>query len=78
MFNRIGKDKAPKLFVFQKLKRDSKPKSSVFTRIARGKKSSRSSPAQMESSVFNCLGETNEVQSFVPSRMKRVSTLDKN
>jgi len=76
MFNRIGEDKAPKLSVFQRLERDSQPKPSVFTIIARGKKPSGSSPAQIESSVFNRLGETNEVQSCVPSRMKRVSTLD--
>jgi len=41
-----------------------------------GKKPSGSSPAQIESSVFNRLGETNEVQSFVPSHMKCVATLD--
>jgi len=26
--------------------------------------------------MFNCLGEVNEVQSSVPSHMKRISTLD--
>jgi len=76
MFNRIGKDKAPKLLVFQILKRYSQPKSSVFIRIDRGKKLLGSSPAQTESSMFNSLGETNEVWSFIPSCMKRVYTLD--
>ena len=32
--------------------------------------------AQAGSSVFNRMGETNEVKSFVPSHMKRVFTLD--
>ena len=41
-----------------------------------GKKPSGSSPAQIESSVFNRLGETNEVQSFVLSLIKRISALD--
>ena len=76
VFNRVGKDKVPKLFVFQRLQRDSQPKPFIFTKITRGKKPSSSSPAQTKSSVFNRLGETNEVQGFVPSRMKRVSTLD--
>ena len=76
VFNRIGKDKAPKLSAFQRLKRDSQLKHSVFTRIAGGKKPSGLSPAQIESLVFNKLGETNEFQSFIPSRMKHVLTLD--
>jgi len=76
MFNRIGKDKAPKLYVFQRVKRDSQPKPSVFTRIAKGKKPLSSSPAQTESSIFNRLGETNEVQSFIPSHTERVLTLE--
>jgi len=76
VFNRIGKDKFPKLFVFERLKRDSQAKPSIFTRIARGKKPSGSQPAEIESSVFNRLGESNKVQRFIPSHMKRVSTLD--
>ena len=73
---KTGKDRAPKLFMFQRLKEDSQPKPSILIRIAKGKKPSGSSPVQAESSVFNRLGEANEVQSLIPSRMKRVSMLD--
>ena len=76
MFNRIGKDKDPKLSMFQRLKIYSQPKPSILTRIARGKKPSSSSLAQTESSMFYLLGKTNEIQNFIPSRMKRVSRLD--
>ena len=76
VFNRIGKDKALKLSVFQRLKIYSQPKPSVFSRIAKGKKQLGSSPTQTESSMFNSLGEANKVQSFIPSRKKQVSTLD--
>ena len=72
----MGKDKAPKPYVFLRLKGDRQPKSSVITIITGGKKPSGSSPAQAESLVFNCLSETNKVQSFVHSRMTRVFTLD--
>jgi len=42
VFNKIGKDRALKLSVFQRSKRDSQPKPSVFTGIADGKKPSGS------------------------------------
>ena len=76
MFNRIGKDKAPKLSMFQRLKSDSQPKPSIFTIMAREKKPSGSSPTQTARSVLNYLGKTNEIQSFIPSHMKHVPTLD--
>jgi len=76
VFTRIGKDRAPTLSVFQRLKRDSQLKSSVFTRIAKGKNLSGSSPAQVESSVLNHLGEASEVQSLIPSHIKRISMMD--
>jgi len=41
-----------------------------------GEETLGSSPLETENSLFNHLGETNEVQSFIPSHMKRVSTLD--
>ena len=42
----------------------------------RGEKSAGSLPIQAKSLVFNQLGETNEVQSFISSPMKRIFTLD--
>jgi len=62
--------------MFQRLNGDRQPKFPFFTRITRGKKPSGSSPAQAGCLVFNLLGETNEVQIFVPLRINRVSTLD--
>ena len=75
VFRRIGKGKIPKTSVFHKLKKDDQYKPSVFARINIGKMSS-SSPHSQKDSVFNRLGKTNEIQSSIPSRMKRVSTLD--
>ena len=76
VFRRIGKGKIPKPSVFHRLKKDDQSKPPVFARINIGKMSSSSPHSQKKDSVFNRLGKTNEVQSSIPSRMKRVSTLD--
>jgi len=76
MFNKMGRDKAPQPFVFRRLKGGKQAKPFVFTIITRGKKSFSLSPSQSRSSLFNQLDETEDVQSFIPSRMKRVFTLD--
>jgi len=76
MLNRKGKDKDFKSSVFQRLKGDRQLKSSVVTKITGGKNSSASSPTQVRISVFNCLGETNEFQSSIPSCMKPVYILN--
>jgi len=72
----MEKDKTPKPFVFRRLKGGKQPKPSVFLRIKKGGKFSSSSLAQDENFVFSRLGEVNEVQSFIPSRMRRLSALD--
>jgi len=71
----MGRDKTPKLSVFQRLRGSKSRNPSIFTRIKTGGKFSSSSLAQDGNSVFNRLGEVNKVQSSVPSRMKSVSTL---
>jgi len=52
------------------------PKSSVFNKIKKGTEPLKAPPQDPKGSVFNSLGDTSEVQSFIPSRMKRFSTLD--
>jgi len=62
--------------VFRRLRGYKKPKPSVFTRIKASDKSFNSSPAWDRNLVFNYLGEINNVQSTIPSRMKCIFTLD--
>jgi len=76
VFRRIGKGIIPKPSIFRRLKKDEQPKSSIFARIKIGETSSSAPPSQKRDSMFSRLGKTNEVQSSIPSRMKRVSTLD--
>jgi len=76
VFRRIGKGKLLKPSVFHRLKKDEQPKPSVFARIKIGETSSSAPPSQKRDSAFSRLGKTNKVQSSIPSRMKRVSTLD--
>jgi len=76
IFKRMGRDKPPKLFMFQRLRGGKLPKPSIFTRLKIGGKFSSSSPAQDENSMFSRRGEVNEVQSFISSCMKCISTLD--
>jgi len=49
---------------------------SIFARIGASEKSSSSQLQHEKSSAFNRLGVINEVQSSIPSRMKRFSSLD--
>ena len=72
----MGRNKTPKPSVFQRLKGGKPPKPSIFTRIKIGGKFLSSSHTQDDNSMFSHLGEVNEVQSSVPSSMKRISTLD--
>jgi len=76
VFSRMEQDKTPKSSIFHRLKGDKQLKSSIFTIIKIGGKSSSSLLAQDGNSMFSRLGEVNEVQSSVPSRMKRISALD--
>uniref|UniRef100_A0A7C9DQF5 Uncharacterized protein n=1 Tax=Opuntia streptacantha TaxID=393608 RepID=A0A7C9DQF5_OPUST len=62
--------------MFQRLQDDKQPKPSIFTKIKTGAKSSNSSLAQDMNSMFSRLGEINEVQSSVPSRMKQIAAFD--
>jgi len=76
VFTRMGKGKIPKPSVFQILQERKQSKPSIFTRIKIGGKSSNLSPAQDKNFVFSSLGEVNEIQSLVLSRMKHIFTLD--
>ena len=49
---------------------------SVFNRITKAKESSNPSLKEQKDSVFSRLGDGNEVQSSIPSRMNRFSTPD--
>jgi len=62
--------------VFWRLKASTQSKPSVFTRIKSSEELPGSSHSQEKASVFGRLSQINEVQSVVPSRMKRLSTLD--
>jgi len=73
---RIGNNKTLKPFVFHRLKKDEQPKPSVITWITVREMSASSPPSQKRDLVFSRLGKINEVQSSIPSRMKRVFTLD--
>ena len=75
-FSRMRKDKTPKFSRCRGLWEDKQFKPLVFTKIRIGGKFSSSSPAQDRNSVFNLLGEVNEVQSSIPSRMKHIFTLN--
>jgi len=72
----MAKDKTPKPSMFQRMQGGKQPKPSVFTRIKIGGKSTSSSTAQDENSVFNNLGEVNEVQSSISSCIKCIAALD--
>jgi len=74
----IRKDKTPKSSVFGRLREGKQPKPSVFAIINIGGKSSSLLPAQDKNSMLSYLGEVNEVQSFIPSCIKHISTLDVN
>jgi len=76
VFTRIGGSKDRKISVFSRIKVGSRPKPSDFTRIQTAEKPSDSSLQQERSSAFSRLGVINEVQSSVPSCIKRFSTLD--
>jgi len=76
VFRRIGKGKILKPSVFHRLKKDEQPRPLVVARIKIGKMWSSSLPSQKKDSVLSQLGELNEIQSSIPSRMKRVSNLD--
>jgi len=76
VFTHIGKSKDRKVYVFNRIKDGLRPKPLVFTRIQTIEKPSDSSLQQEKISAFSCLGVINEVQSSIPSRMKRFSTLD--
>jgi len=76
VFTRIEESKDRKVSVFSRIKNGSRSKPSVFTRIQTAEKPSDSSLEQEKSLVFSCLGVINEVQSSIPSHMKRSSTLD--
>ena len=76
VFKRMGRDKTSKPSVFQRLQGSKQPKPSVFTGIKTRVKFSSSSLTQDGNSVFTHLGKVNEVQSFIPSSMKRICTFD--
>ena len=75
VFSRMGKDKTSKSFVFHRLRGDKQLKPLVFARIKTGDKSSSLSLMRDKNSMFNHLGEVNEVQSSIPSCIKCISTL---
>ena len=75
IFSKMGNNNTPKSSAFYRLKGDKQPKSSVLGRIKTMGKSSSSSPVQDSNSVFSFLGEVNEVQSSIPSRMKLIFSL---
>ena len=76
MFFRVGNGKVSKSSAFWRLKVGTQPKPSVFTKIKSGKELTSLSSIQEKGSVFGHLGEINEVQSTIPSRMKHLLTLD--
>ena len=76
VFARIGKGKDHRSSVFNRIKDHPQPKPSVFARIGAGEKPSNSRLQHEKSSAFSRLGVVNEVQSSIPSRMKRFSSLD--
>ena len=61
-------------YVFSTIR--TQPKPSVFNRIKKGIEPLKAPSQKLQSSVFNRLGDINEVQTSIPSRMKRFSTLD--
>ena len=48
----------------------------VFNKITKSRESSNPLPQEQKGSVFNGLGDENEVQSSIPSRMRQFSTFD--
>jgi len=76
VLNRVGNNKMLRPFAFWRLKVGTQSKPSVFTRIKSSEESPSSSHSQQKASVFSHLGKINEVQSVVPSCMKRLATLD--
>jgi len=75
-FNRVGNNNMLRPFAFWRLKVGTQSKSSVFTKIKSSEESPSSSHSQEKTSVFGRLDKTNEVQSAIPSHMKRLSTLN--
>ena len=78
MFNREGKGKILKYFVllFQRFKVGRQPKSLVFAGIKSSEESSILPRSKEKGLVFGHFGEINEVQSVIPSHIKRLLTLD--
>jgi len=76
VFTRIGKGKGRKVSVFNEIKDVPQKRRSLFARIKTGEDSSSSHLQQEKSSVFSCFGIMNEVQSSIPSCIKRFSSLD--
>ena len=62
--------------VFWRIKNHAQPRPSVFNRITKTKESSNPLRQEQKDSMFNQLGDGTKVQSSIPSRMKRFSTLD--
>jgi len=76
VFTRIRNGKNHKISVFNRIKDVPHPKHSIFARMKTDKKSSSSRLQRQKSSMFSRLGVINEVQSSIPSHMKRFSSLD--
>jgi len=74
----MEKDETSTSSMFCILKEDKLPKPETFAKakIMTGIKSLSSLPAQEKNSVLSHLGDIDEVQSSIPSRMKCTSTLD--
>ena len=76
IFSKMGRDKTPKSLVFLRLKGDKQQKSSVFTRIKIGGQIRKLIARAGHELCVQLLGEVNELQSSIPSRMERISALD--
>ena len=70
------KRQTPKSLVFLRLKGDKQQKSSVFTRIKIGGQIRKLIARAGHELCVQLLGEVNELQSSIPSRMERISALD--
>ena len=76
VFAHIRKGKDNSCYVFNRIKDHPQPKPSIFTKIGAGEKSLNSQLQHEKSYAFSRFGVINEVQSSIPSCMKRFSSLD--